>query len=668
MKRYLLIYLTIAIAMPLYPQHLASPRSVSLGAFTAGTADLSALDWNPAGLVHIRDWEIRFSSFLESIGGNNLTGPFFNDGSIGKRISEYSAIGFRYAPGAYRKFSISTELLVPFEADDVPEFLRRRIEYSQAYSIGFARILHPTLAGGLSARYIQQRLADPEISGTDTLRIATEMHHAPFWTFDIGLMYEYDSRFVIGLAAKNLITVHEDEFPADFKNFGMNPQKYLRAGVLYKGLSGIRITVDGDTRGRIAIGNEWQLFEQAMLRGGFYGNLKTPSLPEALAAGIGVNLGSISFDASYLMFVDREFRERGTPVDALFQHRIEDIGYNHFTGNRFDLSFRLQLGMMHAQLVRIESVEIIGDVYPSSYEIHAYRPLAKVRVRNISQKPVETRVGFFVKSIMDRATETRSHYMLPGEVAEIPVIALFNETIRSVISYSIKTAEIYVKATAAPDYDDKRQTPLIVHGRNDWNGDILSLRYFVTPEDPQILRFTREALHNRREQEIGTTPGAGQFEKIRFLFDTFASRLLYVSDPRKTHNRVQYPAETLDIRGGDCDDMAVAFASILASVGIAAAFVDVIPPDRPQNAHVYLMIDSGLKPEEAHNISLNPKRYTVRRNEFGIETAWIPLETTAMGQGFERAWSIGAESFYNEAIISGGLVHGWVRIVDIPRM
>jgi transglutaminase-like putative cysteine protease len=383
---------------------------------------------------------------------------------------------------------------------------------------------------------------------------------------------------------------------------------------------------------------------------------------------MGLHLGSMDLEVSYLHFLDQNTRRAGSSVRNLKEQPLDDVGYNQFTGNRLDLSVRLQLGRVREQLARIEYVEIISDVYPSSHHIYAYRPIAKVRVRNISQRPIETRVGFFVRNLMDQATESRPHYLLPGEETEIPVLALFNDAIRSIASFTIQTAEIYVRATSAPEYDDRRQAALVVHGRNDWNGDILTLRYFVTPEDPQIIQFTRQVLHEYRDELHTAPPELEGFHKMRILFDRFSSLLLYVNDPRKTQNRVQYPTETMDLRGGDCDDMAVAFASMLGSIGVAAAFVDIIPPDQEYNAHVYLLMDTGLTADQAFLVSTNPKRYVIRKNEFGVETVWIPLETTAIREGFEKAWTVGAESYTNEGLQQGGLLNGWVRVVDIPRL
>ncbi len=131
---------------------------------------------------------------------------------------------------------------------------------------------------------------------------------------------------------------------------------------------------------------------------------------------------------------------------------------------------------------------------------------------------------------------------------------------------------------------------------------------------------------------------------------------------------MQYPSETLTLHGGDCDDMTVGYATMLSSVGIATAFVDVIPPEQPDNAHIYLMFDTGIEPSASQLVSENPKRFVIRKNEAGNETVWIPIETTVIRKGFDEAWRIGAEEFFRDAELNSGLVKGWVRVVDVQMV
>ncbi len=131
---------------------------------------------------------------------------------------------------------------------------------------------------------------------------------------------------------------------------------------------------------------------------------------------------------------------------------------------------------------------------------------------------------------------------------------------------------------------------------------------------------------------------------------------------------MQFPSETLALRGGDCDDMTVCFASLLSSIGVSTAFVDVVPPQRLDDAHIYLLFDTEVPASQSGLISDNPKRFVIRKNERGIETVWIPIETTVIAEGIQKAWEVGAREYFEDVEIGLGIVRGWVRLVDVmPR-
>ena len=119
------------------------------------------------------------------------------------------------------------------------------------------------------------------------------------------------------------------------------------------------------------------------------------------------------------------------------------------------------------------------------------------------------------------------------------------------------------------------------------------------------------------------------------------------------------------MRSGDCDDMTACFASLLSSVGISTAFIDVVPPQSPEKSHIYMMFDSGLDPKFGNRVSENPKRYVVRKNPKGQETIWLPIETTVITKGFDAAWSTGAQEYLEDVEINLGLIKGWVKVVDV---
>jgi hypothetical protein len=78
-----------------------------------------------------------------------------------------------------------------------------------------------------------------------------------------------------------------------------------------------------------------------------------------------------------------------------------------------------------------------------------------------------------------------------------------------------------------------------------------------------------------------------------------------------------------------------------------------------------MMFDTGLSPKDAYMISENPKRYITRNNDKGIESIWIPIETTVSSKGFDEAWSTGAYQYLQDAEVNFGLIKGWMRVVDL---
>jgi hypothetical protein len=119
--------------------------------------------------------------------------------------------------------------------------------------------------------------------------------------------------------------------------------------------------------------------------------------------------------------------------------------------------------------------------------------------------------------------------------------------------------------------------------------------------------------------------------------------------------------ETLNIKGGDCDDLSVSFASILESIGIQTAFADY--NEEPVN-HVNLLVNTKIHPSAMGKITNNNKRVFIRKNNLGNEEIWIPVETTVL-TNFEEAWESGSEKFYKSAVTDFGLAKGSVKIVDI---
>jgi hypothetical protein len=385
----------------------------------------------------------------------------------------------------------------------------------------------------------------------------------------------------------------------------------------------------------------------------------------AATLGVGWDTKTMRADLAYLHFFDRRTHSGSISLNDFTSRSIHDVEFHPFTTDQLRFSVSVALGHTTEPLARIDYIEITSDIYPSSYETFAYRPIGRVKVRNISDQPIQAKVAFYLKPFMDAPTETKRYVIQPGAVSDIPFTAFFNELIKSVTEPQVRDGDVYVIASPAEEYDDKSRARIKIYSRNNWNGEALTLRYFMTPTEPDVLRFTRSVLSSHKDQLTTVSPALLKFEHARILFNEFAQRLSYVNDPTLSKDWVQYPGETLSLHGGDCDDLTVSFASLLASVGISSAFIDVVPPNNPGDAHIYMMFDTEVEASKADIISKNRKRYVLRRNESGIETIWIPIETTQIAKGFEEAWSMGAKEYLDDVELGLGLIKGWVKIVDV---
>ncbi len=652
------------VTVTAFGQHLTSARGSALGAFTALSDDIASIDWNPAGLVSIRDWDLTASTYAAFRRDVPLNGISLYSAATAKRFLDAHVVAASYSPGMSLEFVVPKSFQFP-GGDNTKIDYQQRITYREQYALGYGYQITPTVGLGVSARYREQLITDTQVLTELGVagRIVSVDYNASAWNIDIGLNWKPEGQWSFGVVAKNLFRLTESELSETVMNLGLRNVKSLRVGAAYRATPMTMVAFDFDTQAQGGVGSEWLLGERWALRQGvLFGGTSTQFIA-GFSGGVGFSYGPAKINLSYVHFLNR--RDQPT-VQEFIDRGVQDLGYNAFTPSQITLSANISLGRTRDVWAKIEYVQILSEVYPSSYQTLAYRPLGKARVKNISSKPISAKVSFFVEQYMDGPTETpRAVYIEPNAEADVPFYAIFNDAIRFVPSMVLRAADVFVKASPAEDYDDKSQTRVIIRGRNDWDGDALSLRYFVTPEDPDILRFTRSVMSQNKDTMAASPKQLEKFRSARYLFNEFASRLTYVNDPKVSKDRVQFSSETLALRGGDCDDMTVCFSSLLSSVGINTAFIDVVPPQRLDDAHIFMMFDTEVPAAQAKLVSDNPKRYVIRKNERGEETVWIPVETTAITEGFQQAWEVGAREYFDYVEVGLGVVRGWVRLVDL---
>lgn len=649
-----------------FPQQLSSARGIGIGAFSSETNDLNSIDWNPAGLSNIKDWEIGLSNYVAL--NRQEFGITLNSLGVGKKFFEKHAVALRYSPGSILEFIIPTTFtLKDSNGNTITTKFDKKISYSQNYSFGYAYQLSDNFTIGFSSKYYESNVSDTKyLFGTDNIiQSQTYNYTSSMWAFDIGSIYNLYDELNLGIVVKNLFNLREQNLTEDVRDYQLDLEKLAKISATYTGLENTKVGLEGDTKKNLRAGAEVNIFDRIQLRGGIY-TADFPKLKyEAGAIGIGVTYEPVQLDVSFLRYFSQINRSGSVSMAAFKSASFLDIDYTPFTSDRFSISAKINLGRTKDMLARIEYVEMLSEVFPASSQVYAFRPLGKARVRNITSKPIIAKLSFYVNDVMDAPTESKPYTIAPNELLEIPFFAVFNNILNAVKKFSVYDGTVYVHAEPTEDYDDRYQTRVLVRGRNDWNGDVMLLKYFITPNDPEIVSFSRKALEGYKDILDTTKKQLIKFKQAQIVFDQLSNRIQYIHDPKQSQDYVQYPAETISLRGGDCDDMTVCYAALLASVGVSTAFVDVIPPDDPQNSHIYMMFDTEVNVSDAGLISDNSKRFIVRKNNKGIETIWIPVETTETSKGFLEAWNLGSKEYFQDIIIGNGLSKGWVRIVDL---
>jgi len=346
-------------------------------------------------------------------------------------------------------------------------------------------------------------------------------------------------------------------------------------------------------------------------------------------------------------------------VDVKWKPASHLTSSNDVSGVEFGLGFSFMWGR-RPEMMRITGVHLlVTDIYPAYAPFYSTYPLAQVTVQNVAGYPIDVNVQSFIRGYSERPKDSGFMHFEKGETKDIPVSAILGTRLRAAKQRQAAVMDLKVEARAAGFSQKEVSTSLVVHGANAWNGDIDKLGFFVTPEDEQVLKLARACAQRSATSNLATA---------RALIDSLAQRHLhYQRDPNipfYKDDRVQFATETLALGSGDCDDLSVLAVSLLESVGINTAFVDVHDPKKAL-AHLYIMFDTGLPAEQGEAISSNSKRYLVRENSAGRYSIWIPLETTVLSLGFEEVWKAGALEYLEDGILRNGLAEEWVKIIEV---
>lgn len=312
--------------------------------------------------------------------------------------------------------------------------------------------------------------------------------------------------------------------------------------------------------------------------------------------------------------------------------------------NNFKSGIGIQLNL--SELVRPQS-RLRGEktgqnpIFPVSFAWYEKNAVAMLRVTNDEPNTISNiQLSFQLERYMNQPSVFASVQSLrPGESYEVPVKALFNESMLDLTENVVATAQLIAEyRSLGVQKSSTFHTQMAVSHRNalSWDDDRRAAS-FVSPRDSAAVYFARSVSSAAMPVQNRSVPqnvrlAAALFETLRlygisYIIDP-SSSYVALSENAVEQDTLNYPYETLLYRGGDCDDLSILFASMLEVLNIESAFIT-IP------GHIYTAFDIGdgeWQKESEDVIEYNGKR-------------WFPVEITVPDRGFAEACRIGGRQW-----------------------
>jgi len=623
-----------------------------------GDEFLNSLESNPSNYTLLKDWGLTLSYGSEF--GDDINSNIYLL-SLSKRFSNHSLM-IRYTPGYQKEFLFSTGEII-FE-DSTSQALNSLFSYKELFGSGYSYKFSDNFSAGFSVRYFTQEFETetflPVFSDTNYLIRNKEIETANFWKADLGINYFPSEKIMMTVSSINLFNLGESDVSTDNEALILKKDKAAQFGISYMPLNEFDLNLIYETSNSFLTGiNAYLNFIDGRIGAGltaFHDEYQSPFI-----AGI---IPSISYSNKFIGVTVsgvKYFAERNATgtFNEFSEKGLTNILNNRYSFDKAVLTLAITLNTVKIQAVELTDVEIINEIYPTLTDLYLDSPFAIGKVINLTEEPAVVKPYSRIEGINQDNIQSPEVYISGNDTVEVEFFTLIPESVnksKTEISY----ADFYV-SVSGDEPDDQLQKAVLVNGSNSWDGNVYNLKYFIKKGTSFSFNYTREIL-SRYKNELDTLPNnLVSFFKIKTIFNEIVNELVYTSDPRASAEYVQFPEETIKIKGGDCDDLSVLLSSLLESIGIQTALVDY---KNDILRHVNVLVNTGLEPEEAKLITENDSKYFLRKNENGEDEIWIPVETTSLNN-FNEAWNAGSEKFNKEALQKLGLATGKVEIIDI---
>lgn len=622
---------------------------------------------NPYGdgytmMPEIKDWGFSVSYINELIrNGSGALGLI----SVTKKINEHY-INLLYSPGFRQTFSLEAASGIIAEGRESVS-LSSSYEYNEPVSFEYLLDAGKNIRTDVTVKYYSENFSSTgaatyfdTVSSSVSVSTSKSGYKGKIFTISPAIFYRASDHLQLGLTLLNLAEIRTDENAQDYSGYRLSTDRKVSvyAGYAPADLPGVQVSVesDGSFRGAAhyrmsaAGGNITASFSV------FHDKYQQPFIAGIMPA-MSYSLGSYSVSLSAVKYLSP--RSGAGSFDEFSRNGIHSVTNNPYSYDKAVLGFAFALNTLPEKIIEFRGVKMLGDIFPALHEKYFDEPFASGMVINLSGKPVSVKPSGRIAGLNTDLFYSPQVVIAPYDTAEVEFFTVIEPDFKAGKKNKIMQADFFV---TAGQYTEQLSAPVLVNGDNSWDGRVWNLRYFVRQDYDSIQSYTRRIISAHKPVLDTVSLQLKNFYIARILYENFCAMMTYVSDPLASADQVQYPAETLRMKGGDCDDLSVAFSAMLESAGIETAFIDY--RNDPGKMHVSLMFSTSLRPEEGTLISENDSRYFVRKNLQGTDEIWIPLEMTSM-TGFDKSWQTGSELFNSQALDNFGLAKGLVEIVDV---
>ena len=589
MKTLLILLFFFCQAYGQYDQLFVGSRPLSMGgAFIAVADDANAITWNPAGLPGLRRTE--FTSTYADLYDMGISQSYLG---FVRPFSDRIAIGMDWSNVGF---------------DD------KELAYSEN-KLNFALGFQPfkKLSLGLTLKYLMRDMLLDDASYGKGSGIG----------YDAGILAQPKKNLKIGMGLYDL-----GGTSVSYKD--KTTEKILgqafKLGISYMPINGLTIATDfGD---RFQFGAEYILASRVSFRAGIQQGLDNNNEKDILVPSAGLSL---------------KFK------NVVMEYGFESHPFLNPT-HRFTLALQLSPAVVSITKTTISH----NPIFRSLHRYYESEPFVKVGLKNISDADLPVDVSLFVPTMMDNP-HSEAITLPPKSEEEYDIgISFSSDVLTSKKATFDNLVQPEVKVTYKQGGEEKlaqkkmESSYVLGKGKLTWsNPDMIAC--YVTPADAVVDKFARNFIQYYTPV-LNDYFGRSNLGRAIILFDALGvhglvynidleTPFLDIADDKSAFDTVKYPGDMLRDKIGDCDDLTALFGSLMANLGIETMFLDVF---KPGAGHIFVMFDSGIKPDDVDKYFLDESEVVVLNNK-----VWIPVEATLVGKPFFSAWKQGALK-YNE--------------------